>query len=590
MRGIATYRGATSREIRVAALAAIAGVAGINSVAHGAFVWDAGASPDNSWNNATNWDANSGVPTGADSARWTAAGSPSPSTVDIPSGGAAASDVLVDDRIVTFNLNNFALNVGNGSGTPNNIDGDNADATFHGPGSVSFDAPVQLGVNRPFVGGTVGHSRVTANGGANVTTMGLVLGRYRGGGIVTVDGAGTTWNNTRDVNFGQGSGDASYIYTQPRAQLYITNGAHFTHNTGANAYHTFKVANNSKTDTKIVVDGAGSQLNITGSYQNNFKVGGYGSSANSTWEFTNGGVFNSTMNLGMAYDGTGNHTFTISGTGSKMSTGMWGVGMRSSDAGSSRATATIVNVGTGGTLEATNFDGGNRGIGVADRAKISLQGGSLSVPAGKDVALRDTGSTTGAPATIEGIGTIFGGNLRVEANSIVRPGLSTGTLTIQDGSLTATSPNAQFNYELNTTDGTHDRISIVASGQSATIPGVFSYTNLGAGAGFTGTMDFLLADTITYAGTLTGGDIPLNTDNLNTILSSAGYTTRVTGAAPTNPGEYRYFIAPDVSGTSDALRVQLVGVPEPGSTAAIAAVASALLTRRRRRRTPEEQA
>jgi len=193
-----------------------------------------------------------------------------------------------------------------------------------------------------------------------------------------------------------------------------------------------------------------------------------------------------------------------------------------------------------------------------------------------------TGAFT-IPFDIEGNGTILGGNLRVEANSIVRPGLSTGTITVQNGSLTATSPSAQFPYELSTSDGTHDRISIVASGQSATIPGVFSYTNLGAGNGFSGTLDFLLADTISYSG-LSSGDIPLNTDNLDTLMSSAGYTTRVTGAAPTNPGEYRYAIIPNVSGSSDALRLQMVAIPEPGSATAIAAVSCSLLMRRRRRR------
>ena len=38
----------------------------------------------------------------------------------------------------------------------------------HGPGSVSFGAPVKLGINRPVSPGLVQHSRLTAQGGATV--------------------------------------------------------------------------------------------------------------------------------------------------------------------------------------------------------------------------------------------------------------------------------------------------------------------------------------------------------------------------------------------------------------------------------------
>jgi hypothetical protein len=103
---------------------------------------------------------------------------------------------------------------------------------------------------------------------------------------------------------------------------------------------------------------------------------------------------------------------------------------------------------------------------------------------------------------------------------------------------------------------------VSAAGQSATIPGVINYSNIGSGSSATGILDFLLADTINY-NAFSAGDITLNTDNLDSILAAAGYPTRVTGTAPTNPGEYRYFIAPDVVGTLDALRLQFGGFTGP---------------------------
>jgi hypothetical protein len=563
----------------MAALAAIAGVTGWSSVAHAVFVWDDGGSPDHSWNTAANWNPD-GVPAAADTAQWS-----TPATVDIPAGGAAANDLQVSNVTTTFNLNNFALAVGPGTSRP---DGNSANMVFNGPGTVTFSGPLTVGENQPFSPPS-GHARVTAQNGATVNTTNMVLGKYRGAAIVTATGAGTVWNDNGNTNFG-GTTAPGYTYTAPRVQMFVTNGAHYNFNLGTYATRNSHVlvisaGSTAVNESRIVVDGAGSQFNLTSGYGSNFHVGGYG--ANSNWEITNGGVLNATgSNLGLSFaNGTSTNTYTISGAGSKMTASQFGVALRSSDSAAARGT-TVVNVLTGGTFESSDADGSNRGITIGDRGRVSLQGGTISVPAGKDVVLRDTGASSGLPGTLEGSGTIIGGNLRVEGNSIVSPGISsTGLMTIQDGNLTATavtSPFAQFTYDLSTTNGAHDRISLVTPTKAATIPGVFTYSNLGAGNGFTGTMDFLLADTISYSG-FASGDIPLNTDNLDTLLSSAGYTTRVTGTSPTNPGQYRYFIAPDVSGTSDALRLQLVAIPEPGSVAAVAALGCSLLTRRRGR-------
>ena len=548
-------------KIRLAALAAVAGFASFGAAAHGQFVWDGGGSPDNNWNTAANWNPD-GTPGAGDSAQWTLnGGSPLSSTVELTQN-QAANDLQVVERAVAFNLNNFQLSVGGGATT---FDGNSADATFNGPGGVSFGGPVTVGLNLPDPG-LATHARLTAQNGVAVSTARLNIAAYRGGGIVTVDGAGTVWNSTGEVYFNlNASGYNSY--TQPRAQLLIKNGAHFNHDLDAG---TFNVARGIGMSDRIDVDGPGSQLNFTGEGTNLF-IGGYAASATTTWNITNGGVVshtnpaNAENGIGLSannQNGTaGVNTFNISGTGSKMRAATIALSARSTDALFTRGPS-VVNVGVGGTLEATNADGGDRSVAVYDLGRLALQGGTVSAPTGKDVVLMDTGVP--GQATLEGNGTIAGGNLRVQGDSIVRPGAAgTGTLTLQNGSLTVESPSAQLLFDLSTSTAAHDRISLSASGQSASVPGVISYSNLGSGNAAQGILDFLVADTINYNAFSTG-DITLNTDNLDAILASAGYT-KVTGANPTAADQYRYFIANDVNGSLDALRLVL-GVPATGPT------------------------
>jgi hypothetical protein len=540
-------------KIRTAALFAAVTALGSSSAAYAQFVWDDGAAPDHNWSTPGNWSPD-GVPTAADSARWNFA--PSPTTVTL-SAAAEASDLQINDVAVDFNLNNFALTVGVG---PSRIDGNSATVVFKGPGSVTFGGELFVGQNLPF-SPPADHARVTAQGGATINTTDMTVGRYRGAGIVTVTGAGTVWNDSGNTTFGSSTAPA-WTYTQPRVELHVTNGGHYNFNLGDYASrdaHVFQISKGNVNESRVVIDGAGSQFNLTGGYGSNFKVGGYGS--NSNWEITNGGVLNGAgSNLGLSFNaGTGVNTYTISGAGSKMSASQFGVALRSSDATAPQG-PTVVNILTGGLLQATDFDGNDQGVTIGDRGRISLQGGTISVPLDKRVNLRDNGAASGAPATLEGTGTITGGHLRVEGDSIVRPGGSaaTGTITLTDGSLDVVDFAAQLSFDLSTSTGAHDRIKASATNQTAAVPGVITYTNIGSGNSFTGTLDFLQADTLLYSG-LTFGDIPLNTDGLDAILAAAGYTTRVTGAAPDSPGEYRYFIEPNAVGVLDALRLQLFG-------------------------------
>ncbi|MEX0777848.1 MAG: PEP-CTERM sorting domain-containing protein [Phycisphaeraceae bacterium] len=542
------------------------------------FIWDGDSGVDSNWNTPNNWTANSGSPGAADSARWTGGSTPSPTTVDL-SQAEAATDLQIVNKEVTFNLNNFALTVGAVSST---VDDDGGHAIFNGPGSVSFGATVKLGLNLPDTPVLAGHSRITAQGGATVTTSaGLTLGDYRGGGIATVDGNGTVWNNSGAVLFARtGSGNT---YTQPRAQMFITDGGHFNHDTDSGA---FTVASGNY-DARIDVDGVGSQLNFTGNSSHNILIGVYQTSAGSTWNITDGGLVSSTTTIGLSQNNQNNtadvNTFNISGNGAKMTAPVIVVSGRSgSDVNRGPV---VVNLGVGGILEGTDFDGSDRSIAVGDRGRLSLQGGTVSLVAGKRLTLRDSdGAADGNRATLEGFGTITGGHVYAEIDTRISPGVSgTGTIQVQNGNLVTLSTDVEMLWDFSTDDGSHDSLQMLADSQSATIAGLISYTNLGAGNTASGILDFVLADSITYDGAssaLTAGDIPLNTDNLDSVMAAAGYT-RVF-SAPANVGEYRYLIATDAVGSLDALRLEIFGViPEPASLSLLA-LGGVMLIRRRR--------
>lgn len=580
-----------SGSVRAAAWAVVAGVTGAG--AHGAtFTWDGNAGTDNNWNTANNWTANSGSPGAADTASWSGSSTPSPATVDL-SQNEAAANLNVNNKDVTFNLNNFALTVGS---TTTTVDGNAGDVTFNGPGTASIGGLLRIGFDaaEPAL-----HTRVSAAGGATVTTSaGMTLGDYRGGGIVAIDGAGTTWNSSGPVQFGRAA-SGSRTFTQPRTQLLITNGGVFNHDTGNTTANTFVVSRANRTDSRIVVDGAGSQLNFIGGYGSNVRIGGYQSATN--WEITNGGVLTSTEPLGLSFrNETTNpkvNTFTISGAGSKMSAPLIALAGRSSS--DMARGATVVNVLPGGTLEGTDFDGFDYAIAVGDRGLLSLQGGTVNITtAGKAVGLRN-GGVAGEKSTIEGFGTIQGGNLVAETDTRIRPGINgAGTIDITGGNLTTAggATPTDLLWELQTTAGNpHDLVaasgagSVVTIGNNSTDDITFSVLDGGSlAAGAEGFMDFLIGETVNYGNTPLLDDVP-DIDNLDDLLAAAGYT-RVDAAVVPGPGEYRYYkalVSPldyggDYSGLQ-AIRLDFAPIPEPASLGLLGLGALPLLLRRRRR-------
>jgi hypothetical protein len=553
----------------------VAGVTGIGAVSQAAtFTWDANSGTDNNWSNANNWTANSGTPGALDEAQWSGGSTPDPSIVDLTQNEAAQFlDVISKD--VTFNLNNFTLTVG---GATTTIRTDTSVATFNGAGTATFNSLVLVGNDGGTSGSPTGHANIKAQGGATVNTnAGFTLGDYRTGGIATVDGVGTVWNSKGPVQLTRG-GSGGRIQTQPRARLFITNGAVFNHDTGASgtALDESFTAGGSAGEALIEVDGAGSQLNFTGGYGPSVKLS---STSKVTVNVINGGVLAAPgAGMGLSFNnGTVPSIYNV-GAGSTMTAGTWAVAGRSNS--DINRGPNVVNLT--GLLEATD-DQATFGVSIGDRGVVTLQGGTISTPAGVRVTLRNAG-VAGAFATLEGNGTIQGGDVYVEGDSILRPGLATtGTITVQDGDLNVLSNTAQLQWELSTDDGSHDSLEMLASGSTANVAGVLSFTNLGAGVSDFGIMDFLIADLINYntvAGAVSSGDVPLNTDNLDSVMTAAGYT-RVFDT-PDESGEYRYLIASNVFGDLDALRVETVLIPEPASLGLLGVGGLALLRRRRR--------
>jgi hypothetical protein len=286
----------------------------------------------------------------------------------------------------------------------------------------------------------------------------------------------------------------------------------------------------------------------------------------------------------------------VSGAGSTMSALYLALaGRSSSDMGRG---PTVVNVGPGGTLEATGFDGLDIGIAVGDRGRLSLQGGTARVPLTKSVRLR-TGAVAGTKATLEGFGTIAGGDLIAETDTLVRPGINgAGTINVTDGNVTtATGATAtDLLWELQTSSGNpHDLVAAGGAGSVVTIGNNstddISFGVLGGGtlaAGGEGFMDFLIGGTVNYGGTPLGDDVP-DIDNLDDLLAAAGYS-RVDAALVPGVGQYRYYktlVTPfDYAGNYtglQAVRLEFTPIPEPAGLALLVGVGMLPLLRRRRR-------
>jgi hypothetical protein len=340
----------------------------------------------------------------------------------------------------------------------------------------------------------------------------------------------------------------------------------------------------------------------------------------------------------------------VDGAGSRLhGGGQWTIAGRG---GASDARGWSLNtVSNGGEIVATGYNGAS--LRIMDHGILKLDGGTITLgfpttggfnapygPHGlvlnNTIGLGSKGADTPAndKATLTGNGTInrnpvAGGYEAVfaQANTRISPGVTavaanvgvpgginpntigpsagvgaTGTITITGGDLRTTTTGGnvpeqaatEIKLDFSTSSNAHDRLAVTQATRTADINNVMTYNDIGAGGiHLGGTMDFLLADTITYTtSNLTaspaGTDIPVNTDNLDTLMTAQGYS-RVLAASP-GFGQYRYFLAENVALddslvpglTLDSLRLEYGAIPEPSSLSLLALGGMAMLRRRRR--------
>lgn len=212
-------------------------------------------------------------------------------------------------------LSTYATYIGYAAGATGNVavDGVNSRWTSDGNGSIT-----RVGGSL-YVGYQGTGSLSIINGGTYTSNRDSYVGwaDYVGSGTVTVDGAGSTWINTKTHSIYLASGLGS------SAVLKITNGGKVTEAGGSIAYtnldgnHTDEEILNSGTKASVIIDGVGSAWITAAPNQWNpplpVYVGDYGTG---TMTITNGGTFNGRMTIGTQQYAVG--IVTVDGVGSTL--------------------------------------------------------------------------------------------------------------------------------------------------------------------------------------------------------------------------------------------------------------------------------
>jgi hypothetical protein len=468
-------------------------------------------------------------------------------------------------------------------------------------------------------GGTV---NVKSGAQLNANSGTFAISGYANSGAANfnIDGANSAVNNSGAlIGFGtRGAATAT-------ANLNITNGGAWIESTPYSGPNQ-QLGNTTRTNT-ITVNGANSKFQVTDNTKIQINNGTIINVQNGGLVDFSGGIDPAT---GSGVRGQGDTQtnvagrttqITVDGAGSVLNGGrQWniaGIG-RGSPTG-----ASINRVINGGELTATGYNGAS--VIVHDRGILELDNGTVRVGFGLTGAFNNaTGlrlqnntsvpDSSGLRSTLRGNGTIIQRAtaiqyeaLEVDAGTRVAPGLNgPGTITIQGGSMVvrrasatnAELPAASLDWELSTTAGNpHDSLQLTTAGENADVNVGINYIDFGIGDASTnpasGYMDFLIAGDIDYGlsdltASAAGTDIPGTEDNLDDILALKGYTP-VTGASPTSPGQYRYYLLQDApvndSGVAglDVLRLEFAPpVPEPTALSLIGLGGLALLRRRRR--------
>lgn len=321
--------------------------------------------------------------------------------------------------------------------------------------------------------GNVGGESVTAQSGANVTTLGDNIGTNAGqSGSLTLTGVGTSWTETTNgsfngngtgwINLGQSgpgngqAGSAGFLTVTNSATLNTGGFAALANSTGSYGSATVSAGGSWTIGSGLTAGGGGTgvvsvsggTIGVKASAIFGQNTAGYGSLSINTGLFTTG----SQLTLGQFAGSTGNATLT---NGTIIATGGFQDG--SSGAGT-------ISVGSGGTLQ---FGGSFNPVGANAGGT-----GLLSITAGGTVAETTTfgttqvlqiGAASGAAGTVivSGAGSL----LNLNGNGFNVGNSGAGTLNVlQGGTVSASVANSNLGQALSAANNAGGNASITVSG------------------------------------------------------------------------------------------------------------------------------
>lgn len=360
----------------------------------------------------------------------------------------------------------------------------NASIGTAGPGTVTVDgagASWASSGSLVYVGESANGTLTIRNGGSVTSSLAFIGNQYHATGIVTVDGAGSSWTNITTLFVG-GSGDGT---------LNITNGGSVTSGTGR--------IGSSGTGT-VTVDGSGSSWSTTGA-QLHVGVGAKG-----VLNITNGGSVSSGSGvIGLNAPGTGISTVTVDGTGSTWTT-------NNANLLVGQTSAAILNIQNGGSVSS-----GMGYIGLNGTGTVTVDGpasswttnnnylyvgyaasGALNITNSGSVSNKDgyIGYNGPGTVTVDGAGSSWTNSRYLFVGTI-----STGSLNITNGGTVASS--AGFIGNGPTSPGT-----VIVDGPGS------SWTNsasINVGGGGNGILN------VTNGGTVSSGSVIIGAGGTGTV-------------------------------------------------------------------------
>jgi T5SS/PEP-CTERM-associated repeat protein/autotransporter-associated beta strand protein len=388
------------------------------------------------------WDASGGIwSTGSN---WTPSGPPTTAnTVAIDNGGTATIDSTnAQSSTASLSGNSSVVIQPGGTWTLTgtlSVGGGDGSGTLTVNGGTLNGTGQQLNIG---AFGTATSSMLIENGGVVTTTNGAFFGLsgYTSSGIVTVTGTGSTWNI--------GTGHLDLDNPGTSTGVTVANGASLISGQAVIGELAPAGSNNN-----ILVTGAGSTWQSSGTIVLGNVTGGGPGSATGTLAITNGGQVTTTANVAIGYNPDGGNglkdAVTVDGSGSKLTA------------------AQTIYAGYYGTGALT----------VSNGAVVSDAAGIIAYSSYAAISENSVGSVlvTGAGSLWTNSSLIVGDNA-----PLLGTGTSTATLTIANGGEVTSSSAIIVGFD----GGATGTINIgAAAGQAAVAPGTISAPAIQFGGG-----------------------------------------------------------------------------------------------------------